>query len=97
MVVAINLEPVKLDLELARLDLELAMLDLAGARLVVVFDEPVDGILEAVLERRKLERFTVLARLAHEPHQLLVRRWLAVLPVRLAWVELYVTSQTREW
>ena len=41
--------------------------DLARACLVIVFNEPVDRLLESLFEWRKLELFVVLARLAHEP------------------------------
>lgn len=67
---------------------DLAALDLANARIVVIIDEPVDGVLEALLERRELELFVVLARLAYEAQQLFVRRRLAELSVRLARIEL---------
>ena len=40
--------------------------DLAGACLVIVLNEPVDRLLESLLERRELELFVILARLAHE-------------------------------
>ncbi|KAI9449057.1 hypothetical protein BJY52DRAFT_1227974 [Lactarius psammicola] len=40
---------------------DLAALDLADARVVIVLDEPVDGLLEALLEWRELELFVVLA------------------------------------
>ena len=73
----------------------LATLDLADARVVVVLDEPVDGVLEALFERDELELFVVLARLAHEPQQLFVRRRLAELPVRLARVELHIYLRVR--
>jgi hypothetical protein len=72
---------------------DLAALDLANTRVIIVRDEPVDGVLEALLERRELELFVVLARLAHEPEQLFVRRRLAELPVRLARVELAYLHQ----
>lgn len=41
--------------------------DLARACLVIVFNEPVDRLLESLFEWRKLELFVVLARLSHEP------------------------------
>ena len=67
---------------------DLAALDLADTRVIIVRDEPVNGILKALLERRKLELFVVLARLTDEPEQLFIRRRLAELPVRLGRVEL---------
>ncbi len=51
---------------------DLATLDLADTRIVVVLDEPVDGVLETLLEWRKIEVFTILARFAHEPQQLFI-------------------------
>lgn len=67
---------------------DLAALDLANTRIIVVRNEPVYGILEALLERRELELFVILARLTHEPQQFFVRRGLAELSIRLGRVEL---------
>jgi hypothetical protein len=67
---------------------DLAALDLTNARIVIILDEPVDGVLEAFLERCELELLVVLARLAHKAQQLFVRCGLAELPVRLARVKL---------
>jgi hypothetical protein len=72
---------------------DLATLDLADTRVIIVGDEPVNSVFEALLERRKLELFVVLARFAHEPEQLFVRRRLAELPVRLGRVELAYPDQ----
>jgi hypothetical protein len=60
---------------------DLASLDLANTRVIVVRNEPIDGVLKALLERRELELFVILARLTHEPQQLFVRRGLAELAV----------------
>jgi hypothetical protein len=67
---------------------DLASLDLANTRVIVVRNEPIDGVLKALLERRELELFVILARLTHEPQQLFVRRGLTELAVRLGRVEL---------
>jgi len=40
--------------------------DKASARLVIIFNEPIDRLLEPLLKWRKLELFVVLARLAHK-------------------------------
>ena len=67
---------------------DLASLDLTNTRFIVIRDEPVNGVLEAPLERRELELFVILARLAHEPDQFFVRCGFAELSVRLGRVEL---------
>jgi hypothetical protein len=40
--------------------------DRASACLVIVFDEPIDRLLESLFEWRKLELFVIVARLAHK-------------------------------
>ena len=62
--------------------------DRASACLVIVFNEPIDRLFKALLKWCELEFFVILTRLAHKSDQLLVRRRLAVLAIRLARVEL---------
>ena len=67
---------------------DLASLDLTNTRVIVIRDEPVNGVPEALFERRELELFLILACLAHEPDQFFVRCGFAELSVRLGRVEL---------